>query len=199
MASFEYRSARIFQRLFSGSCHALHFFSAKIRELRMKSRSSVALMTVVLMYQIFAGTYGGGTVLCVGGANGLALLSSGANCCALHMKAAIPDACCASDVTVACEKDVAVHDNGVDGTATALAMMNPNDCLGCTDHELRTQPFLPPSEVSDDVAIPSPVMVTTLSWPVCTALFSPLDSRRNGERPPSLRILQMWSTVILRC
>jgi hypothetical protein len=168
-------------------------------ERHMKTRSSVALMIVVLMYQIFAGTYGGGTVLCVGGANGLALLPSGTNCCALHMKAAILDTCCASGVAIACEKDIGVYAIGLDGTAAFQAMVNPNDCLGCTDHELRIQPFIQSSHVGDDVALPPPVMVTTLSWPVCTALFSPMDSRRNGERPPSLRILRMWSTVILRC
>ena len=160
----------------------------------MKSRSSLALIIVVLVYQMFAGAYGGGTVLCVGGAHGLKLLPSGSNCCALHAKAVVPDACCATAVVAECENTL-----GVDGTVASQAMVNPNDCLGCTDYELRTQPFMQTSQVYYDVALLSPVIIAKLSWPVYVAALSPWEPRRSGERPPSLRILRMWSTVILRC
>ena len=163
-------------------------------ELMMKFCSSLPLIIVVLIYQMFAGAYGVGTVLCIGGANGLALLPSGSNCCALHAKAAVLDVCCATNVVAECE-----NDPGANGTTSCLAVVNSNDCLGCTDHELMTQPSVQPNHVGHTIALPLSVIIATLSWPVFVAPASPWDARRSGERPPSLRILRMWSTVVLRC
>lgn len=162
----------------------------------MKNRSSVvALMTLVLLYQIFAGAYGIGTVLCVGGANGLELFPVGTNCCVLNAKSAVNDSCCTSNVVAECEK------NAVSDTRVVIfqRMESPNDCLDCVDRELIVQPFTQVSQIYIEAALWSPVIIATLPWSAFSEQLKPKMIWRAGERPPSLRILRMWSTVILRC
>jgi hypothetical protein len=162
----------------------------------MKTRRSVvALVTLVLLYQIFAGTYGVGTVLCVGGANGLELLPAGTNCCAQHAKSEVADTCCASDAATECEN----ADVGAKRTVTTPRMANPNDCLDCIDRELMVQLFTQPSHVYDKSTLSPSVIIATLSWSAFSEPLNPDFMWCAGERPPSLRILRMWSTVILRC
>lgn len=166
----------------------------------MKWRSPViALTTLVLLYQIFAGAYGVGTMLCVGGANGLELMPAGTNCCALNAKGVIndvmTDSCCASAVVAECEK----IDVGDSRTVISHMMVNPNDCLDCIDRELIVQPFTQVSQIYVEAAFFPSVIIATLSWPDFSEQVNPKFMWRAGERPPSLRTLRMWSTVILRC
>ncbi len=162
----------------------------------MKKRSSViALMSLVLLYQIFAGAYGVGTMLCVGGANGLELLPAGTNCCVVNAKSVVNDSCCTSDVIAECEN----VDVGAKRTVTAQRTLNPNDCLDCIDRELIVQPFTQVSQIYVEAAFSPSVIIATLSWPDFSEQVNPKFMWRAGERPPSLRTLRMWSTVILRC
>lgn len=149
----------------------------------MKSRSTVlALMALVLMHQLIAGVFAGGTVLCIGSSGGVALQPVGLTCCADPASHAANDPCCADDVP----------GNG-DNCVVSIPV---SGCEGCTDHELTSPPTLRPHAY--DVALPTatPAVIVVIEWPVVSTGARNLDVRRTDRAPPPLSFL---STVILRC
>ena len=146
----------------------------------MRSRPLVlVVMTLVLMHQVIAGVFAGGTILCISGSGGVALQPVGMTCCLAHGTHQTEDACCAEDASFACKVERSV------------------DCQGCTDHLVSMQPTLPSHAL--DLALPSsiPTLIAVIPWPAVN-LSSWASSVWHGpERaPPALRFL---STVILRC
>ena len=137
-----------------------------------------AVMTLVLLHQLVAGVFAGGTILCIG-TGGVALQPVGMTCCAVHGPQMTADACCADDVTTTCQ------------------IAPPADCQGCTDHLVSMQPTLPPLVL--DLALPpsAPVLIALIPWPSVHAPRVSSTVRHGPERsPPPLRFL---STIVLRC
>lgn len=142
--------------------------------------ATLALVSLVLLHQVFAGVFVGGTVLCVGGASGFAVQPVGMTCCATHAAgtATTADPCCDDDALTACP------------SATAPA------CDGCTDYLLTVQIALPASDAT--VALPpsSLAVIALLDWPEISAARSVYDRWVNDRASPPLAFLR---TVILRC
>lgn len=137
------------------------------------------VMMLVLLHQLVAGVFAGGTILCISGAGGVALQPVGMTCCTAHGPQATADACCADDATRTCN------------------ITPPADCQGCMDHVVSMQPTLPPHAM--DLALPrsAPVLIALIPWPSVHAQRASATIRHGSERvPPPLRLL---STVILRC
>lgn len=135
------------------------------------------VMTLVLLHQLVAGVFAGGTILCIG-TGGIALQPMGMTCCTVHGPQLTADACCADDTTKTCQ------------------IAPPADCQGCTDHLVSLQPMLPPHAM--DLALPpsTPVLIAVMAWPSAktervssTARYAPARS------PPPLQFL---ATVVLR-
>ena len=137
--------------------------------------ATLALVSLVLLYQVFAGVFVGGTVLCVSGAGGFAVQPVGMTCCTSHA-AATADPCCDDDAP-ACP------------TATAAA------CEGCTDFLLTVQIALPAFDAP--VALPaSPlVVIDRLNWPEVSAARLVYDRWANDRASP----LAFLRTVVLHC
>jgi hypothetical protein len=146
----------------------------------MRSRPLVlVVMTLVLMHQMIAGVFAGGTILCISSAGGIALQPMGMTCCVVHGSQQSADACCAEDATAACVAARAV------------------DCQGCTDHMVAMQPTLPPHAI--DLALPAslPTVIAVIPWPTLNRSPRVAAVWHGPERAtPALRFL---STVILRC
>ena len=143
--------------------------------------ATLALVSLVLIHQVFAGVFGGGTVLCVGGAGGFAVQPVGLTCCATHAAgtAAVADPCCPDETSASC---LAVS------TAT---------CAGCTDYILTTHPTLPPAAVASLVAISSPpVVIALVVWPEVSTARTINDRWVSDRAPPPLAFLR---TIVLRC
>lgn len=146
----------------------------------MRSRPVViAVMALVLLQQLVAGVFAGGTVLCISGAGGVALQPVGMTCCAVHGPQATVDSCCPENATT-CEAG------------------SSNDCHGCTDHVVSMPPTLPPHAL--DVALPPPMLtvIAVIPWPSPTIAAPSFAVRHGPERSPP-RPLRFLSTVILRC
>ena len=141
--------------------------------------ATLALVSLVLLHQVFAGVFVGGTVLCIGGASGFAVQPVGMTCCATHGAgtASAADPCCDDDAPSACP------------TAAAPA------CDGCTDYLLTVQIALPATDAP--VALPaSPlVVIGLLDWPEVSSARLVYDRRVNDRAPP----LAFLRTVVLRC
>ena len=145
----------------------------------ISSVATLALVSLVLLHQVFAGVFVGGTVLCIGGDGGFAVQPVGMTCCATHAAgtATAADPCCDEDAP-ACP------------TATTPA------CHGCTDYLLTVQIALPASDAP--VALPpsSLVVIGLLDWPDVSAERLVNDQWVDDRTPPPLAFLR---TVILRC
>lgn len=136
-----------------------------------------AVMALVLLHQLVAGVFAGGTILCIG-SSGVALQPVGMTCCTVHGPQLTTDACCADDATTTCQ------------------IAPATDCQGCTDHLVSVQPTLPPPAL--DLALPpsTPVVIAVISWPSATTPRAPATARHAPARsPPPLHFL---STVVLR-
>ncbi len=141
--------------------------------------ATLALVSIVLLHQCFAGVFAGGTVLCMGGAGGFAVQPIGMSCCATHAAGTTTaaDPCCDEDARAACP------------TATASA------CDGCTDYQMTVQISLPAA--SAPMALASPlVVIDWWDWPEVTAVHQVYDRWINQRTSPPLAFLR---TVILRC
>lgn len=140
--------------------------------------ATLALVSLVLLHQVFAGVFVGGTVLCIGGVGGFAVQPVGMTCCTSHAAGttAATDPCCENDAPTC-------------PTATTPA------CDGCTDYLLTVQIALPASDAP--VALPaSPlVVIDWLDWPEVSAARLVSDHWVNDRAPP----LAFLRTVVLRC
>lgn len=147
----------------------------------MTSRSVLyAVMSLVLLHQLVAGVFGGGTILCMKSTGGVALQTINMTCCAVHGPQVTAAACCADDPRKICP------------TAPSTG------CQGCTDYLVSMQPTLPPQ--APDLALPqsAPVVIALIPWPSLTTKRVSSAVRRHGlERLPSP--LRSLSTVVLRC
>lgn len=147
----------------------------------MSSRPGVfAVMILVLVHQLVAGVFAGGTILCLGGAGGIALQPVGVTCCATDAVPTTADHCCADDV--------------IDHCNVAAA---PGGCEGCSDHDLTAATTL--AALFWDMALPTtaPRVIAVITWPAIAAPVRNLGAQRSADRaPPPLAFL---STVILRC
>ena len=134
-----------------------------------------AVVSLVLLHQVFAGVFASGTVLCVGGAGGFSVQPVGMTCCATHAAgtATAADPCCDDDAPTTCP------------TATAPA------CKGCTDYLLTVQIALPTSHAPVALSPPSLVVIALLDWPAVSAV-----RWVNDRASPPLAFLR---TVVLRC
>lgn len=146
----------------------------------MRSRPAlIAVMTLVLLHQLVAGVFAGGTILCISGAGGVALQPVGMTCCAVHGPRVSADACCAEEDS-SCE------------------LASAKDCQGCIDHLVAMQPTLPPHAV--DLALPpsASTLVAVIAWPSPMASVWTCRPWHDPQRspPPPLAFL---STIILRC
>ena len=144
--------------------------------------ATLALVSLVLLHQVFAGVFGGGTVLCVGGAGGFAVQPVGMTCCATHAAgtAAVADPCCPDDAT-----------------ANACSAVSTTTCAGCTDYVLTTRPTLPPAAVASLAASSSqPVVIALVVWPEVFAVRTINDRWVSDRAPPPLAFLR---TIVLRC
>lgn len=140
----------------------------------------LALASLVLLHQVFAGVFVGGTVLCIGSAVGFAVQPAGMTCCATHAAgtATAAEPCCADDAPAACP------------TAAVPT------CEGCTDYLLTVQIALPASDAP--VALPpsQPVLIALLVWPDISEARLADDRWVNDRASPPLAFLK---TVVLRC
>lgn len=145
----------------------------------MRSRPVViAVMALMLLHQVVAGVFAGGTVLCISSAGGVALQPVGMTCCAVHGPQRTADPCCAEDAAKTGQNLVST------------------DCHGCTDHVVSMQPTLPPHAM--DLALPpsTPVLIAVIAWPSPTMERAPSTAWHAPDRsPPPLHFL---STVVLR-
>lgn len=138
----------------------------------------LALVSLVLLHQVFAGVFVGGTVLCVGGAGGFAVQPVGMTCCTSHAAgtANAADPCCNDDAP-ACP------------TATTAA------CDGCTDYLLTVQIALPASDAPVALLASPLVVIDLLNWPEVSAARLVYDRWVNDRASP----LAFLRTVVLRC
>lgn len=142
---------------------------------------TLALISLVLIHQVFAGVFVGGTVLCVGGANGFAVQPLGMTCCTSHAAgtAAAADPCCDTDA----------------GAPAGCPSTTTPACDGCTDFLLTVQVAL----LAPDVLValpPSPlVVIAVLEWPDVSTASVVDDQWVDDRAPPPLAFLR---TVVLR-
>ena len=145
---------------------------------------AIAVITLVLLHQLVAGVFAGGTVLCISRSGDVALQPAGMTCCSVHRAGAAEDACCADD---ACEPT----------TPNGAVVVGADDCSGCTDHTMLSLPTLPPH--ADMVAHPVsvPLLIAVLPWRNNVPTRTVMTTTKAPDRaPPPLRFL---NTVILRC
>lgn len=144
----------------------------------MTRLATLALFSLVLLHQVFAGVFVGGTVLCIGGDGGFAMQPVGMTCCATHAAgtATAADPCCDDDAP-ACP------------TATTPA------CHGCTDHLLTLQIAVPASHAPAALPASPLVVIGLVNWPEVSAAHLVVD-RWVDDRAPPLAFLR---TVVLRC
>ena len=140
-----------------------------------------AMIALVLLHQLVAGIFAGGTVLCVGSSNGIALQPVGLTCCTSPSSHPTVVACCADDASAA------------QGCPASKLI---DGCDGCTDHELAAADTLRPQIDQIALPMPLPAVVAWIHWPPITASPYRADVRRTDRSPPPLSFL---STVILRC
>lgn len=149
----------------------------------LSSVATLVLVSLVLLHQVFAGVFAGGTVLCVGGASGFAVQPLGMTCCTAHAAgtAAAADPCCDTD----------------GGALAGRAVVTSPACDGCTDYLLTVQIALPAPDAL--VALPPPalVVIAVLEWPAVSSAAEVVDDQWVDDRaPPPLAFLR---TVVLRC
>lgn len=142
--------------------------------------AALALVSIVLLHQVFAGVFAGGTVLCIGGAGGFAVQPVGMTCCATHAAgtATAADPCCADDAPVACP------------------IVAAPACDGCTDYVLTAHSSLLAPQATFALPPSHVVVIALLVWPEVSAVPMVNDRWVNDRTPPPLAFLR---TIVLRC